>query len=469
LHVDEPGCAVKEEVGKFVHEDRYQSYIKYLQELFLEEEKRKQQSHTIALRIHKALTKIAEKYKAVLSVVEVPPGPPVLSTLTVEVYGKPSHSYNDIIEGAKLLKKQLHEIDDKHIVQIDDSSEETHLKTTFIVNRAKAALHNLTVAEITDGIKTALGGEVLGTVHLKTERNPLELRIKMPLRVRSNLARLKQLWIGHPNKQGKMVQLSELGHFETSEEEQPIYHKNLKRVVFVTAECMGRAPGEVIIETLFASWKHPFKQLIDAALSGSWQEKLSNGTIAEWGGEGEWEITVKVFRDLGIAFGLAMVGILLLLIVQTRSLVLPLIIMCAIPLTIIGIAPGFYLLNVFSGQTVMGYADPIFFTATGMIGMIALGGIVIRNSIVLIEFIQEGEEKGMSLNEAIIQSGAVRFRPIMLTALTTLMGAWPITLDPIFSGLAWALIFGLLASTAFTLLVIPTVYMVIFKNRSKQS
>ncbi|MCK5845022.1 MAG: efflux RND transporter permease subunit [Victivallales bacterium] len=136
--------------------------------------------------------------------------------------------------------------------------------------------------------------------------------------------------------------------------------------------------------------------------------------------------------------------------------------MCAIPLTIIGIAPGFYLLNIITGRTVMEYADPVFFTATGMIGMIALGGIVIRNSIVLIEFIQDALLKGASLRNAIIHSGAVRFRPIMLTALTTMMGAWPITLDPIFSGLAWALIFGLMASTLFTLVVIPAVFMVIY-------
>jgi multidrug efflux pump subunit AcrB len=239
--------------------------------------------------------------------------------------------------------------------------------------------------------------------------------------------------------------------------------------VFVTAECAGRPPGEVIIQVLMNNWKHAFSSLFHSAVSGHWRMALPNDTVAEWGGEGEWEITVRVFRDLGLAFGVAMLGIFLLLIVQTGSFVMPMVIMCAIPLTIIGIAPGFYLLNLVTGRTVCGYADPVFFTATGMIGMIALGGIVIRNSIVLIEFIQEARRDGNTLKDAILQSGAVRFRPIMLTALTTLMGAWPITLDPVFSGLAWALIFGLIASTFFTLIVIPTVYMLIYGRDEKIS
>jgi multidrug efflux pump subunit AcrB len=182
------------------------------------------------------------------------------------------------------------------------------------------------------------------------------------------------------------------------------------------------------------------------------------GIHYEWAGEGEWEITIRVFRDLGIAFGVAMLGIYLLLAVQMNNFIMPLLVMSAIPLTIIGIAPGFWLLNILSADTVGGYLDPIFFTATGMIGMIALGGIVIRNSVVLIEFIQDSIKQGMPADQAIKESGAVRFRPIVLTAATTLLGAWPITLDPIFSGLAWSLIFGLIASTFFTLIVVPTIF-----------
>ena len=426
--------------------------------------KREQQSHTIALRIRDNLTKIAEKHGAILSVVEVPPGPPVLSTLTIEVYGKYNHAYKNIIDGAKELEGILKTTDAKHIVQIDDMSEAKHKRLFFKVNKSKAAVNGLTVKEIENALDIALKGSVVGTAHLARERNPLLIKLQLPYKDRVDKNRLLQLWIPAKSYPGKMVQLAELGKFTEEIEEQPIYHKNLKRVVFVTAECAGRAPGEIIMQILFNSWDKPFKSLLTSAMSGKWIMDLPNGCIAEWGGEGEWEITVRVFRDLGIAFGVALLGIFLLLIIQTGSFVMPMVIMCAIPLTIIGIAPGFYLLNLITGRTINGYADPVFFTATGMIGMIALGGIVIRNSIVLIEFIQEARASGYSLNEAILQSGAVRFRPIMLTALTTLMGAWPITLDPVFSGLAWALIFGLIASTFFTLIVIPTVYMLIYEK-----
>ena len=188
----------------------------------------------------------------------------------------------------------------------------------------------------------------------------------------------------------------------------------------------GKPPGEVIIDMMFNLKDKP----------------LPDNIKAKWDGEGEWEITVRVFIDLGIAFGIALIGIYLLMIVQMKNFVMPLIVMLAIPLTIIGIAPGFYILNLLAGGKVGLYPDPIFFTATAMIGMIALGGIVIRNSIVLIEFVQDSLAQGKNLKESLLESGAVRFRPIILTAATTMLGAWPITFDPVFSGLAWSLIFG---------------------------
>jgi len=166
---------------------------------------------------------------------------------------------------------------------------------------------------------------------------------------------------------------------------------------------------------------------------------------------------------MGIAFAAALVGIYILLIINTNSFFMPALIMMAIPLTLIGAMPGFWILNLITGGTVGGFKDPVFFTATGMIGMIALGGIVIRNSLVLIEFIQDALKNSVPLKDAILQSGAIRIRPILLTAATTALGAWPITLDPIFSGLAWTLIFGLFASTLFTLVIIPVTYYALYK------
>ena len=212
----------------------------------------------------------------------------------------------------------------------------------------------------------------------------------------------------------------------------------------------GRPPGEAILDLKSHFKDHP----------------LPEGLRVEWGGEGEWEITVRVFRDLGLAFGAAMIGIYLLLVLQTSSFIMPLVIMSAIPLTAIGIMPGFWLLNLLVDRPIGGYDNPVFFTATAMIGMIALGGIVVRNSIVLIEFIQESVARGRPLREAILESGAVRMRPILLTAMTTAIGAVPITFDPVFSGLAWALIFGLIASTAFTLILVPVLYSRIYAGRT---
>jgi multidrug efflux pump subunit AcrB len=191
------------------------------------------------------------------------------------------------------------------------------------------------------------------------------------------------------------------------------------------------------------------------------------GSNVQWAGEGEWKITLDVFRDLGLAFGAALVGIFVILMFQTGSRILPILIMLAIPLTMIGIMPGFWALNLLWNQPLGGYPNPVFFTATAMIGMIALAGIVVRNSVVLIDFIHMAQAEGLPLREAIIRSVAVRTRPILLTAGTTLLGNWVITLDPVFSGLAWAIIFGILSSTLFTLVVIPVTYWLLYSHREE--
>jgi len=192
------------------------------------------------------------------------------------------------------------------------------------------------------------------------------------------------------------------------------------------------------------------------------REPVPGKADVSWTGEGEWKITLDMFRDLGLAFGGAVLSIYILLVWQTGTYTMPLVRMVSIPLTIIGIMPGFWLLNVFGGGTVGGHANPVYFTATAMVGMIALAGIADRNAILLIDFIQTVLERGGSLREALIESGAVRFRPIVLTAGAAMLGAWPITLDPVFSGLAWSLIFGLAVSTAFTLLLVPVIYWLIY-------
>ena len=406
---------------------------------------RKQQSHEIMLRIRKDLEDIAQNTHANIKIVEVPPGPPVLATVVAEVYGDPDVSYGDIIEGASEIKKLLHE--EPFVVDVDDTVALPWQKADFVVDKEKAALHGIATREILHAIQLAVSGNTPASVHIPNQRQPILIRVVLPEKTRSSLTKLSRLAVKAPS--GHMVELGELGEFAIVTQDQPIYHKNLERVVFVTADTAGRPPAEAILD-----------------MQSKLQERPASKRIRiEWAGEGEWEITLRVFRDLAIAFGAAVLGIYILLIIQTGSFSMPFVIMMAIPLTIIGIMPGFWLLNVFKAQSIGGFENPVFFTATSMIGMIALGGIVTRNAIVLIEFIQEAVRRKSSLKEAIVQSGAVRMRPILLTAATTGLGAWPITLDPIFSGLAWALIFGLFASTAFTLIVVPVAYYLIYDRK----
>jgi multidrug efflux pump subunit AcrB len=266
-----------------------------------------------------------------------------------------------------------------------------------------------------------------------------------------------------------LVQLSELGRFVKEQYDQPINHKNLRPVVYVYAESVGRVPGEIVADvmndrdepTLDERTPVGNRSYLNNGAGDGWS--VSEGTEVVWSGEGEWKITVDVFIDLGIAYGAALLGVFVVMLIQTGLPAVSGIIMLAIPLTVIGIMPGFWVLNMLSSD-INGYPNPALFTATAMIGMIALAGIVVRNSLVLIEFIQQSLAEGKSLSDALLESGAVRMRPILLTAGTTLLGNIVITLDPIFNGLAWAIIFGITASTVFTLLVIPVVYNLAYKN-----
>ncbi|MDZ7619863.1 MAG: efflux RND transporter permease subunit, partial [Patescibacteria group bacterium] len=292
---------------------------------------------------------------------------------------------------------------------------------------------------------------------------------------------LRELYVR--GREGQLVQIGALGTFITEKdgrpilEDQTIYHKNLQRVVYVYADVAGRPPADAIIDMLVDQSPdgqpapadeepRPVQDRTWLRPGGGVPWSVPAGYTVEWAGEGEWKITLDVFRDLGLAFAAALAGIFIILMFQTGSRLLPVVIMLAIPLTLIGIMPGFWLLNLIVDRPVGGYPNPVFFTATAMIGMIALGGIVVRNSVVLIDFINQAVAEGMPMREAVIQSVAVRTRPIILTAGTTLLGNWVITLDPIFSGLAWAIIFGILTSTVFTLIVIPVVYWLIFGHET---
>lgn len=411
----------------------------------LPKDRREQQSHEIVLRIRNDLEAIARRHQVALKIVELPPGPPVLSTLVAEIYGQPYTPYRELIAAGRRLKRLMGT--EPMVVDRDTSAEAARYKYNFVVDKEKAALHGVSTGQIIQTLHLAVSGDASAMIHDPYERQPLPVKIILPRMKRSSLVALSQVPVRTAG--GKLVPLAELGRFVKKPEDQPIMHKDLKPVVFVYAEIAGRSPATVVMDLKDKVKKHP----------------LGRDIRVDWAGEGEWQITLRVFRDLGLANAAALVGIFVLLTIQTGSFFMPLIFMLAVPLTMLGIMPGFWLLNLVKGSVVGGYPNPVFFTATSMIGMIALGGIVIRNSVVLIEFIQQGVAQGMSFSEAILNSGAVRFRPIVLTAATTALGAWPITLDPIFSGLAWALIFGLFASTAFTLLVVPVTYYALYRKR----
>ena len=408
----------------------------------LPRQKRVMTSHEIALRIRHDIEQIGLRNGANLKIIEAPPGPPVLSTVVAEVYGQPYNDYNELIAAAETVKQDMAK--EAGMVDIDTMVEANQQKLFFRVDREKAGLSGISTEDIVNTLRVALSGMPAGTIHIPTEQNELPILLRMPRDKRSDADRLKALLV--KGRMGQSVQLGELGRFEEEVYDKTIFHKNLQRVVYVTAEMAGRGPAYAVLNLQSTLKKEPLPQ----------------GIRVDWKGEGEWKITVDVFRDLGIAFSAALLAIYVLLVYETTSYLLPIVIMLSIPLTMIGIMPGFWLLNVLTGHTIGGYQNSVFFTATAMIGMIALGGIVQRNAIILIDFIRHTVAHGLPMKDAILEAGAVRFRPIFLTAGTTLLGAWPITFDPIFSGLAWSIIFGLFISTAFTLVVIPVVYMLIY-------
>jgi len=440
---------------------------------------RQQQSHVILLRIRDKLEAAVAGTGAELKLVEVPPGPPVIATITAEVYGPPSAEYDELIAAGRCVEARLAR--EPKIVDVDISAEDDQRRLVFITDKAKAALSGVSTENIAKTLGMALDGMKVSILQEPGEVNPLWIELRVPRSARSATDDLEELYV--VGQEGQLVQIGALGEFVDQRggipivEEKTIYHKNLRRVVYVYGEVAGRPPADAIIDMTLdqqpdgtnpePAAPRPLAERTWLRPGGNDPWAVPEGYQVVFNGEGEWKITLDVFRDLGLAFGAALLGIFVLLMFQTGSRMLPVVIMLAIPLTMIGIMPGFWLLNVLVDRPVGAgeYPNPVFFTATAMIGMIALAGIVVRNSVVLIDFIHHGMAEGLAMREAVIRSVAVRTRPILLTAGTTLLGNWVITLDPIFSGLAWAIIFGIFASTLFTMVVIPVVYWLLYGGR----
>jgi multidrug efflux pump subunit AcrB len=444
---------------------------------------RQLQSHAIGLRMRKDLQAIADRHGARMKLVETPPGPPVIASVVAEVYGQPDHAYEDLLLAADAVRARLKA--EPGVVDVDDVRQAPQTKLTFVTDKEKASLHGIATEQIAATLGAILDGGTAGLVRSETERNPLRIELRLPMSSRTSAADLARVHV--KGASGQLVPLSELGRWDRSRVDQMIYHKNLQRVAYVFSETAGRPPADVVVDVQADKANYSSAGMSKRLSVGNgWMADataravtgrtfFSNGSGIPWAipsgfavdfaGEGEWKITLDVFRDLGLAFGAAMIAIYILLVAQTGSFAVPVVVMLAIPLTILGVMPGFWLLNAIGAQQVGGFLDPVYFTATGMIGMIALAGIVTRDSIILVDFIHLSLARGRTLFEAIMESRVVRLRPILLTAGAAMLGAVPIIIDPIFSGLAWSLIFGLFASTLFTLFVIPIAYWLIYANK----
>ncbi len=421
---------------------RDQPYEADIQINLVAKERRQAQSHDIAQRIRPAVQEIGRPYGANVKVLEVPPGPPVQSVLIAEIYGP---DYDRQIEIARDVRGLFETT--AGVVDVDDYLEADQIKYVFTVDRAKAALAGIPSEEIVRTLRLALEGADVGLVHIPTEKRPVQVRLRLPIIERTGLEHLGEISLR--TTAGHMVPLSELIRVDQTVREKAIYHKNQKPVVYVIADVGGTGPdkGESPVYGVMGIGKKLDHMMLPEGYVLAQEYAVQPWSEQRFGmkWDGEWHITYETFRDMGIAFAVALVLIYLLIVAQFQSFLTPVVIMAPIPLTLIGILPGHWL----TGS---------YFTATSMIGFIALAGIIVRNSILLVDFIQHQEAEGVALLEAVIRAGAIRTRPILLTAAALMVGAFVIILDPIFQGLAVSLLFGVGASTVLTLIVIPVLY-----------
>jgi multidrug efflux pump subunit AcrB len=392
----------------------------------VDKEERSIPSEKLVLKIRPDIARIAGEYHANIKLVEDPPGPPVRSTVVSEIYGPDYNKQREIAQGIKALFARTDQV-----VDIDDSVKEKQEKYQLIVDKEKAALAGISTEQIVQTLRMSVSGMAISTLHKPDARNPIAIFLRLPRGERSGMSDMAKVYMTGP--QGSQVALSSLVTAVPSEMDKAIHHKNLEPVTYVYAEMGARSQVYAVIDMMKHLHKNP----------------LPEGYRIKW--DGEMKLTLDVFRDLGAAMGVALIAIYLLLVGRFRSFTIPLVIMAAIPLSMIGIMPGFAMTGVY-------------FSATSMIGVIALAGIVVRNSIVLLEFILDKKHEGLPLVQALIEAGAIRTRPIVLTAAAAILGSAVIVTDPVWSGLALALIFGMLASTALTLVVIPLFYYIVEKR-----
>ncbi|HEY4956988.1 MAG TPA: efflux RND transporter permease subunit [Caldimonas sp.] len=416
-----------------------------LQVNLVDKHARKAQSHAIATRVRPELQRIAQRFGANVKVVEVPPGPPVQSPIVAEIYGPEAIGRQQVAKAVRAVFEKT-----PGVVDVDDSSIAAAAKTVLLIDRQKAAMLGVPQQAIVTTLRAGLAGEATAYLHDET-KYPAAVVLQLPPERQGDIDALLQLAVR--NADGKLVPIRELVTPSDTVREQPSYHKDLLPVTFVVADMAG-----ALDSPLYGVFKMRGDiTAITTPGGGTLQEYFIRQPAdayrdyaIKW--DGESQITYETFRDMGLAYGVGLVLIYLLVVAQFGSYLTPLIIMAPIPLTIIGVMPGHALLG---AQ----------YTATSMIGMIALAGIIVRNSILLVDFINLQVRQGVPLKEAIVRSAITRAQPIVLTGLAAMLGAFFILDDPIFNGLAISLIFGIFVSTVLTLMVIPVLYFVAYRHR----
>ncbi len=407
-------------------------------------DKRKAQSHDIAKRVRPFLADIGSPHGARIKVAEVPPGPPVLQTLVAEIYGPNYARQIDVAEKVLTIFEKT-----EGVVDVDWYVEDKQPKYMLYVDKEKAALSGITTQDACSALNIALGGEEVGLAHLPKEREDVPIFLQLPRPERSSIDDLKGVYLSSSG--GVMVPFSEVVGVKEATRDRNIYHKNLKPVVYVTGDVAGKeeSPVYAIMKLKKAIKEIALPEGYEIQQYSTQQPFLTDRLALKW--NGEWQITLEVFRDLGLAFAAVLVIIYILVVGWFKSFTIPFTIMAPIPLSLIGIIPAHALAGAF-------------FTATSMIGFIAGAGIVVRNSIILGDFIELRLKEGVPLEEAVVDAGAIRFRPMLLTAMAVVVGASVILFDPIFQGLAISLMAGEVASTLFSRMVVPILY---YLNRKR--
>jgi multidrug efflux pump subunit AcrB len=400
---------------------------------------RKAQSHEIARRLRPELDKIAEPFGARIKVAEVPPGPPVLQTLVAEVYGP---DYKSQIELAAQIKKIFQQT--PGVVDVDWYVQDPQTKYALNVDLDKASLHGISPADVTRTLQVGLAGANAGLLHDPSSREDVPIEVRLARPDRSGIENLENLKL--PTPSGGQIALGEVTDLQQTTIDTSVYRKNLQPVVYVTGDVAGgeESPVYAIMKMSDAidQIKLPNGYAVKQYKGTAMPERTDRLSL-KW--DGEWYVTVEVFRDLGLAFAAVLVLIYVLVVGWFRSFITPLVIMAPIPLTLVGILPAHALMGAF-------------FTATSMIGFIAGAGIIVRNSIILVDFIELRRSQGMALEDAVVDAGAVRFRPMLLTAAAVVVGASVILFDPIFQGLALSLMAGEVASTVLSRMAVPVLY-----------